>query len=356
MNRNLRIVLVLAVLLISSAVAGCGVSGDRIDEARNDLERVQSVVDAQGIRLPTIPIPIDIGEDGRVTTVGGIDREEIDEMAERLWDRPLIGKIAFLTKDQLAWFKQSNIQHISVASRSEGLFVLVNGQPLPYLAWDEATVDNLVDVLGQLQEDGSGGAYLLSPDDYEAVKVALPLMQSLGVRFDVRFPRDPAHEEIPPPDDDDFDLALTDEEVQREPLQSVDMEIEYREMANGEGWVPAFFGFSTLDLQTLGEPLDLNVPRLRLRDDLRRRLEVEGIRTIGMESRADGLFVTVNGRLMPHVAWSEATLTNLSSVLWQLYPEGVVLPDDAEWVPIVRSTAPAYNDFDFAVLVRFPPE
>lgn len=356
MNRFHRAALLLAALLPFIAVAGCGESGDTVDDVRSNIERVQTMVDDQGFMLSDIPIPIDVGEDGRVTEVGGMDVAVIDDAAERLTGNPIFGRIVLLDEDQVAWFKRANIQHVTVASRPEGLFVLVNGEALPYLAWDEASIDALVDVLGRFQENDTDGAYLLKPDVYDALEVALPLVRSLGVRFDVRFPRDESQAEIPLPGAEDFDLALSEEEIDRVPLQNVNMEIEYRRMPDGEDWVPSLFGFTTVDLQAASEPLDYDVPQLRLRRDIRRRLKAEGISSTGLEARADGLFVTVNGELLPHLAWSEATLTNLTTILLDLYPEGTNLPDDARWVPLLRSTAPMYNDFALAILIRFPIE
>jgi hypothetical protein len=130
----------------------------------------------------------------------------------------------------------------------------------------------------------------------------------------------------------------------------------YRDLPDGRGWVPSLFGLSTLDLDSVGDPFDVDVPQLRLKEDLRKRLASQGIGNLGLEARADGLFVSVDGELLPHLAWSESTLANMAEVLERLYPEGTRLPDDAEWVPVVKSTAPMFNDYSIAVLVRFPTE
>ena len=57
---------------------------------------------------------------------------------------------------------------------------------------------------------------------------------------------------------------------------------------------------------------------------------------------------------LPHVAWDEETLTNLTGLLHTLYPQGTEMPEDAKWVPVVRETAPMYNDFAISILLRFP--
>jgi hypothetical protein len=271
----------------------------------------------------------------------------------RATGRPLFGRIVFLRRDQVARLKKANIQHVTFSSRGDGMFVLVNGHALPFIAWDQTSMADLVRVLGWFQDDGKG-AYLVKPQVYEALAVALPLIQKIGLRFDFRFPRDPSKPTIPLPDEAAFGLGLTAAEKRQEPLDTVDVEIQYRNLPANQGWVPSILGFSTLDLQTMGKPLDLKVPQLRLRDDVRRRFVAKAIRTIEVKARSDGLFFSVNGRQLPHLAWSEATLTTLTDLLTQLYPDGTTLPDNAHWVPVLRNTAPMLNDLSMGLLLKFP--
>lgn len=354
MNRICRATVPLAAIaLLGTAVVGCGSSSQSPEEVRDNIQRIESIVRASPIRL-SLPVPIRIGDDGRVESIAGFSTSVIDSAAENLTGEPLIGRVVVVDQPHLEWFKRANIQHVSLASRPEGLFVLVNGEPMPYLAWDDASIDALVDTLGQFQRERGQGAYLVTPQVYQVLATALPLIRSLGVRLDVVFPKDEDVPEIPVAGDDAFDLALTEQELGATPLQTVDLEVAYKNLPNNQGWVPSFLGFSTLDLQTIGESFNRKVPEMRLRQDVRRRLESQGIETVGLETRADGMFVTVNGKLLPHVGWNEASLTNLSNLLGALYPEGTKLPQDAKWVPVARSTAPMLNDFALAVLLRFP--
>ena len=83
--------------------------------------------------------------------------------------------------------------------------------------------------------------------------------------------------------------------------------------------MPSFAGFSTVDLQRMlrGMQLDrggkLKIPQLMLRKDLQQRLALEGIKQAGLEMREEGLFVEINGKQLPHLAWDEDRLSNLSS-------------------------------------------
>jgi radical SAM superfamily enzyme YgiQ (UPF0313 family) len=77
-------------------------------------------------------------------------------------------------------------------------------------------------------------------------------------------------------------------------------------------------------------------PVAQVRKDIKKRLDDDHFKSVGVETRSDGVFFTVDGELMPHLAWSNATLANLAQVLNQLYPPGTPLPSDATYVPLLR--------------------
>lgn len=396
--------------MLAAVAAGCGASGDAGD-VRNNLGQIESILDATSLLLP--PIPIDIGRDGRVERIADMPAKTVDAWAERATGNPVVGRVVVLDEAHLKWFDRANIQHMTLAVRPEGLYFLVNGRPMPHVAWNDQSLDNLVQVAGKFQKNPDKPEMfgLISPKVFESIEAAAPLLKSLNVTFNVRFPDFPdigpaSRQPIPLPVEARFNAAAagvaaaaatalpgarnerpgarpgraatpttpaarTDASASADapaaiPLQTVDVELVYRPLTQGQrelGWVPSIFGFSTVDLQKIADSVATigktrtKIPQLRLRDDLRRRIEAEGIASVGVEARADGLFATVHGQLLPHLAWDEESLTNLAAVLEQLYPSGLKkLPDDARWVPVVRSTAPMYNDYDIAVLVRFPVE
>jgi len=337
----------------------CGTSNAASEEVRGNINQMRDLLGRANVPLPAVTI--ELGKDGRVERLAGFEARAVDELAERLTGQPLVGRIVLIEPKYLRWFDRADIQHLTVASRPEGLFLLVNGRALPYLAWDAGTADALVEVLGLFVKERGAGAYVMSEEAHQAVAAVVPFLHALGARFDILLPDypdqgQPGREPVPMPDALAFSLALTDEEVAAAPLQTVDLEVEYRALPDGRGWVPSLFGLSTVQLDAVGSPFSIQVPEMRLRNDLRQRLESQGIGSIGVEARVDGLFLSVDGRLLPHVAWSEATLVALAQVLDQLYPDSARLPDDAGWVPVVKTTAPMYNDYSVAVLIRFPTD
>jgi hypothetical protein len=352
MNRYRRILAAaLVVGALASTTAACNVGADTAENVRDAVNLLPAA------RLGAIPVRID--EDGRIAEVAGFDTNVVDAIAESVSGGPVIGRIKVLSPLYLDWFRKSNIQHITVASRPEGLFVFVNGEALPYIRWDDDSMGNLVDALEMFERDGHG-AYLLPADTQKNVSAILPVLPKLGLQLRFELPVPDGVERIPAPDEADFEDAVlsTMAEPAGAPLNTIALDVDYKPLTTEEGevvgWVPSAFGLSTVDLRQVLSSVNMTVPRYRLRRDIEARMQREEIETIGIQARHDGVYLSVDGRLLPSIAWSDETLVNLSRLLAQLYPEGTRLPRGASWVPVVRATAPMLNDFDLALQVTFP--
>ena len=359
-------------LLLTFALAfglsACG-AGEDVSDLEARVDRVESVLGTLPLLLPSIEI--EIGPDGRVDRIADIPARTVDNLAERVTGNPLVGRIVYFNQDYLEWFDRENLQHITVATRPEGLFIAVNGKALPHIVWDGDTLDNLLAVLSSFRSDGSEAFHLMSPYTFRAVETVLPVVRRLNLRFDIFFPDLPDvgpddRQEIHRISQRDLGEMADRATLNAKPLERVDVELSYEPFEEGGvtlGWVPAVFGFSTVEMQRfvasleIGNHSDFEIPTMLMREDLRRRLAKDGIDGIGLELREDGLFTRVDGLLLPHLSWDEATLVNMAGLLHQLYPQdSSELPDDALWVPFVRTTAPMFNDYDFSVALRFPVE
>ncbi len=357
----------MALGILGASLAACDADVSGGSSVRQGIDNLSRVLAASPLNLPAIPI--EVGSDGRIARVAGFETEVVDRYWERVAGTPLIGRVRYFANDEggrsyVDWLVDSNIQHITVATREEGLYLLVNGEPLPHLEWDEESLSNLVELVHDLSERGESGAEeafrVMNTDQANAVADLLPLMRSLNVRLDFHFPLkarvrgERATAAIPLAGSNAFGSRLSRAERDAKPEQMVDIDISYRALENGGGWVPTLFGFSTVDLKTLLRPMDIDVPMLRLREDLRARVEVAEIESLSMEIGARGVFFTADDKPLPRIRWNEASLGNVSAVLADLYPTGTEIPKGAEWVPILRTTAPMYNDFSLALTVRFP--
>jgi hypothetical protein len=360
-----------AIAALTVVAASCGSTTGSVDQVRRNVKRVQSMLGSSNLAVPAIVF--EVRPDGTVDKVGGFSADFVDDVFEARFGYPLIGKLVKFDPELVERLDRAGIQQVTVASRPEGLFFLVNGQPLPHLAWDAEAFDNLEALASMVVEPTDPALAddmysLLSEDGYEQARWWLEALRTINMRFDIKFPQTrggPKRVELPLAGDEAFEAALTTEEIDEEPLQTVDLIVDYKPLVDEQGrtaaWVPSVFGLTTVELQALAEPFDTEVPVLRMRDDVRMRLEHEGIVGVGLEARKDGLFVSVNDRLLPHVAWNETTLVNLSDFLVRMFPEG--LEDDGggaesedavDWLEVLQMSAPMYNDYAIAVLLRFP--
>ena len=353
---------VVLLLAAGGAVAGCqgDDKGASLSQLKRDLEPMTTVLGGASIfSLP--PIPIEVDNDGRIARIGGFKSAQVDELWERITGNPLVGRVRFFSDDEdgesyTRWFARAGIRQMTVASRRDGLYVLVNGRPLPYIAWGTRELDNALDLIDRMAVDDDGDP-LLSAEQRDMLADLAPLLQSVPLQLDFNFPPSkgaPRAPKPPSPDADAFIISLTDAERETLPSQTIDIDLDYERRGADRSWVPSWLGFSTDDLRTLLAPADVKSPLLRLRSDLQTRLQRASVDDAELQLTNSGLYLIVDGHAMPHVGWNEETLANLVGVLNQLYPAGEPRTRDNAWVDVLRATAPLYNDVSLGFRVHFP--
>jgi hypothetical protein len=75
--------------------------------------------------------------------------------------------------------KDNNIQTMELRGKSDGLFVYVNGNPLPNIAWDDAFLANSADLYAQMNP---------SSPYIDVVKTVVPLINKADIGVMVHFP------------------------------------------------------------------------------------------------------------------------------------------------------------------------
>ncbi len=343
---QIRKLAVLAVLTATAvAVSACGSTST--SDAENFLEMI-----------PTNPvpvtIPIDIAETGEITGIGNLNLDLVSSLLDTFGMDFSLDTLPKLSERDVDWYQKAGIQHVTLALRPDGLFALVNGEMLPAILWDEESLGGLVDVLKMFERDGRG-AYVADAATMDKIELAAKWLPKFNVSLAIRFPIPKGEDRIPLPNPDDFMTALEQDGKAKSALATVNLDIDYEPLDDDMGWVPSLAGFSTVDLnevlQSAGaRPLN----RLRLRRDIEARLKDEGIKSMGVQVRGDGVFLAVDDRVLPHIAWNENSLKNVSMVLDQLYPEDSRLPKGYGWVPVVKAAAPIFNDLDLALTLKFP--
>jgi len=92
-----------------------------------------------------------------------------------------------LAPGTLAKVQNSNVQHLQVRNKPDGLHLYINAEPLPMLIWDTELLTNLVEVYGQLDPQGA-----FKP----LVDVLLPTMDRADIGILLHFPLAPGAQPI----------------------------------------------------------------------------------------------------------------------------------------------------------------
>lgn len=95
-----------------------------------------------------------------------------------------------LASSVLAQLQANNVQHVQLSSRSNGMYMWVNGNPLPAIAWDNSTLQNALQVYEQMNP-GVPTAYL------DLIRTFVPMLAQTDVSIMVHFPPQPGVEPIP---------------------------------------------------------------------------------------------------------------------------------------------------------------
>ncbi len=93
----------------------------------------------------------------------------------------------------LETMKNAGIQHITVRSTANGLFLWVNRDPLPGLIWSDDYLKNVTELYSQLYPTEAFAA------TREAVTMLLPIINNIDAEIVLKFPKAPGTADIPLP-------------------------------------------------------------------------------------------------------------------------------------------------------------
>jgi len=280
--RFFRIValLVLAALLLSA----CG--GAAVPTANETTKSGQRFL----LALPRLVVDVD--ESGQAS-VGGLNMKAINSLTPGL----ALPDIA-LNPFYVDWMRNTNVQHIELVSGENGVYVYVNGQQMPSLNWADGALNNLPILLGLAD---SPAASLVSK--------LVPVIQRTGLNIVLRFPMQEGVAEIPMRDPSVPPAEVVAAEAG--PAQLVS-KIDVSYDANG---VPSIAGISSRDLAQAGVMLPIELTPQTLA-----QLKAAGVKEMQLVTGPEGVFITVNGQPLPHFAWSDAQLQNVTGLYEQMNP------------------------------------
>ncbi len=90
----------------------------------------------------------------------------------------------------LGQLQTNNVQHIQISTRSNGLFMYVNGNPLPAIAWDGQSLNNAIQVWQQMNPG-------VDKQQVDLVKTFVPMLGQTDATVLIHFPLGDGQTAIP---------------------------------------------------------------------------------------------------------------------------------------------------------------
>jgi sulfur carrier protein ThiS len=265
------------------------------------------------IALPRIVVDYDTA--GNPSQILGIDISKLPFQLDALK----------LPPQTLEMLTSSNVQHIELAFVGHGVVVYVNGKPLPYITWDDASLERALDLAGAF-----------GVQNVDLYKQMVPMLTRLGIDLVLRFPMQPGATGIAMTEPGEA-AKLTITPTTEAPSVIVTFEITYDENGN-----PGILGITAADLSAIGLPLPVG-----LAPDTIASLQAANIQSLELQSSPSGLYVYVNNEVLPNLTWDPTLLTNLTELVVQLSP-------DSPYTELIQGIVPNLDKLDIDVLIHFP--
>ncbi len=246
------------------------------------------------------------------------------EAADRLFGTDMSG--LKLNKFYVDWMTAANVQHLEMRQTGDGLALLANGQPLPHVAWDDAS----------LQQAGALAALFNVPNETVALfQKLLPVVRRLGLDVILKFPLRPDAKAIPLADPSVAMAKVKPEEAAATAI--VKFEVKYDQQG-----VPGILGITAQDLLALGisAPLALDMNAVR-------SLQARNVQFMELRTKPDGMYVYVNGNPLPNLVWDNTLLTSAADMYGQTNPT-------SPYIEVMKQALPTLDNMDIGVLVHFP--
>lgn len=244
-----------------------------------------------------------------------------------------------LPAETLAMLENANIQNVELVIRGEAIMPFINGEALPYIKLDQETRENL----GALLK-------LAGVDEATADRVqgllTNNIVSKLGIPLVLRFPLAEGATEAPLRDRGS--LPLVDTEAQRSSV-AAPLLTAHIDVALDQAGVPTIAGHSIAEYQAAfaaaGIPLDLSSARLD--PALVASLAAADIQVVQVETEPEGLYLYLNGAMLPNVAWDQERLNNAVDLFSQVQP-------DSPYLPLLRFLAPYIQPADMELALFLP--
>jgi hypothetical protein len=314
-SRSRWVVSVILLLLVVVLLAGCWGREAEEEETTSLLPRITINIDDEGY-----PKLVGIS----LSTLGRLLRQDFSTLR--------------VPPELLAQLQAADIQHVELVMTKGGLMIFVNGQPMPYLAGDKESLQNLGETIETL---GLANANVIRwALDNVVARVGLPVA--------VKFPVTPGNAEIPLADLKA--LPVVDVEQTRSAAGAPPL-ILHADVAVDAAGRPTIAGFPLTQLQDglnqAGIAADLSGAALS--PELVATLTGANIQNLQVEIEPEGIYLCLDGNPLPAVAWDAERIENLID----LY--GKLSPDDAN-LGALRFFLPYVQPADVELTLQLPKQ
>ncbi len=296
-----------ALVLAALVLAGCGGSGGG-GPLTVVLPRIEVNIDADG--TPTVA-----GISPAVLGFLGVD----------------VNQFRVLDKATVAQLTESNVQHIELLFRQDGLYWWANAKPLIPLVWDDASFNNVTQLIPKFvttMDEAQKGAL---------TNIFLPAARRLELNLIVRLPLKAGEAAIAARD---MGGALPAAGAPVTPSTIAKLHIGF----DAEG-IPSVVGMS---VKELGAILGSDTSAVAIPKDTVNQMVVAGIQHITLRTTPEGIKLWTNDQPLPTLRWSDETLKSTGDVVG-----GLKMLDPAV-AGLVQQFLPFANTLDVNLVLRFP--
>ena len=319
-NKPRGIAAVIVVLVVAMLLAGCGGAKDEAQEPQKEGPFL----------LPSLTVKLN---EAGAPTVLGIPPKLLSTVLRQ--DVSAFSVPAETVKQLM----DAGIQHAEFVVAGDGLYIFVNGQPMPYLVLDDQTRQSVGELLK-----------LAGVDDKMATNVQKLLdnqfISRLGVPLVVKLPVPAGQAEIPVRAKGPVPAVNTDQARASVTAPSL---IAHVDVAVDDQGVPTLAGTSMSEMQgvfeSAGLPVDLS--GIRIDPTTIAGLTAGGVHLVQLETEPEGLYVYVNGNRLPRVAYDQARLQSALDLYEKLQP-------DSPNLPVLKFFAPYLQPTDVELLLSLP--
>jgi len=300
--------------------------------------------DDMGLVVDMPAIVLDVASDGSLS-IGNVPLAQMGSLVGQDLSGLTVAALG-IDPGWIEYLSASNIQHMQINNRPDGLLLLVNGEPIPSVSWDGESLATTAATLSQLG--------VVVP----LLEKLLPLVQNLGLGAIVRFPVAAGMDAMPLYVEGDgsaaADAAMAQEEFLAAVGEAPTLHLPVHYAADGS-WTVG--DLTDMEWQGLtGAPWT----SLRLNTVVIDALGSAGVKEMSFYTDPAGIHVAINGQDLPYLTWGNGELNHVLDLASQVslvqdyWNMAVPGADMGEVMAYVESVLPVVQVADANITVFFP--